>query len=225
MNDIDKLVEENLPLAIHVCRRMTRRMSEADFDEAMSDAMLGLLLAAKGFDPDRGFSFATYAHRAIRTNILKGLQSRGRASVRGRFRDAVKYEANFGGEAVTFVPITQAGDAFDPESVVIAREESERLTRLIESTASMDPRIAYILTARRSDRRTLEAIAKNLKLSKVRVQQLYKTGLDYLREKLNVGEPQTRTSASKSSVHKRRKGRRALSGPAGSRHCALPQTG
>lgn len=47
-----------------------------DADALESDAMLGLVQAARTFDPDRGVSFATYANRRIRGAMLDGLRER-----------------------------------------------------------------------------------------------------------------------------------------------------
>ena len=45
-----KLVEENIPLALHVAKRWTERTG-MDMDDTVSAAEYGLVKAARGFDP------------------------------------------------------------------------------------------------------------------------------------------------------------------------------
>ena len=58
-----KLTEEHLPLAKKIAARLARRYRWINRDELTSYANLGLALAAKSFNPDRGVPFACYAMR------------------------------------------------------------------------------------------------------------------------------------------------------------------
>jgi len=60
-------------LAFRLARTLPRFV---DADALESDAMLGLVQAARTFDPDRGASFATYACVRIRGAMLDGLRER-----------------------------------------------------------------------------------------------------------------------------------------------------
>jgi len=62
-------------------RSLAQRFSQAlpshvDPDALESDAMLGLLMAARSFDPTRGVAFATYATPRINGAMLDGLRER-----------------------------------------------------------------------------------------------------------------------------------------------------
>lgn len=73
----DQLVESHLGFARALARRLSRTLvSHADQEALESDAMLGLLLAARCFDRDRGAAFATYAARRIWGAMIDGLRQR-----------------------------------------------------------------------------------------------------------------------------------------------------
>lgn len=61
--DLDVLVERYRPLARSMASRFTR--SPADLDDLCQVAYLGLVKALQRFEPDRGFSFTTYAWSTI----------------------------------------------------------------------------------------------------------------------------------------------------------------
>src|SRR5438128_2384625 len=62
---------EHLGLPYEVVNRWLRRYPHYRYceDDALSVANLGLMKAAHGFDPARGYKFSTYAFRAILTNL------------------------------------------------------------------------------------------------------------------------------------------------------------
>ncbi len=59
-----KFVELHIPLARHLSRRLDHWFA-MDPDDAEQTATIGLLQAARRFDPDRGFQFSTYARHWI----------------------------------------------------------------------------------------------------------------------------------------------------------------
>lgn len=77
------LAERHVPLA----RALAARAATAwnlPRDDTLSDALYGLTLAARRFDPAHGAQFSSYAHECIRGAIKHGI--RDRAGFR-RFRD------------------------------------------------------------------------------------------------------------------------------------------
>lgn len=54
---------------------VVRRISIADYDLLLDAGTLGLLKAARGFRPERGYKFSTYATSAIRRNIMISIMS------------------------------------------------------------------------------------------------------------------------------------------------------
>jgi RNA polymerase sigma factor (sigma-70 family) len=71
------LVEDHVGFARALARRLGGLLpGHADREALESDAMYGLLLAARSFDPARGATFATYASRRIHGAMLDGLRER-----------------------------------------------------------------------------------------------------------------------------------------------------
>lgn len=71
----ERLVIEHAGLAQHFARRRSSRAPES-YDEVLSDAYLGLTMAARSFDGDKGASFATYAARKIKGYMADGRRER-----------------------------------------------------------------------------------------------------------------------------------------------------
>ncbi len=69
---IEKLVTANLRFVIHVAKGFRNQgLSMADL---INEGNLGLMTAARKFEPEKGFKFITYAVWWIRQNILKALE-------------------------------------------------------------------------------------------------------------------------------------------------------
>lgn len=83
-----KLVEKNIPLALHIAKRWAERTG-IDRDDAISAAEYGLVKAARGFNPDRG-RFSTYAGRIMENEIRMELRKRKRRSRELYFEDPIK---------------------------------------------------------------------------------------------------------------------------------------
>ena len=59
MENREKLIEENLGL-VHACANKFRGRG-TEYDDLFQAGCVGLIKAADGFDPSRGFAFSTYA--------------------------------------------------------------------------------------------------------------------------------------------------------------------
>lgn len=73
------LVEDNLGLVRMVVRKYAR--SGRPSDELVSDGTLGLIRAAKNFDPGRAVKFSTYAVRCIECEVFRGMEKSGSCGV------------------------------------------------------------------------------------------------------------------------------------------------
>lgn len=72
----ERTVEENMPLVQHIVARMTRSFpSTCSRDDLVQAGALGLIEAARRFEPDRGVTFSTYAGRRIEGAVLDALRS------------------------------------------------------------------------------------------------------------------------------------------------------
>lgn len=74
----DALVEQYFPYATSIASKMARTMpADVDFDEVLCNARLGLLEAAKRYDPKYGVEFRTFAYYRIKGAIFDGLRKTG----------------------------------------------------------------------------------------------------------------------------------------------------
>jgi RNA polymerase sigma factor (sigma-70 family) len=73
-NDVRKLVNDNRTLVEWTVNRYLDRhaVSGAERDDLVSWGLLGLLSAARAFDPGRGLRFSTLATLAIERSIMRG---------------------------------------------------------------------------------------------------------------------------------------------------------
>jgi RNA polymerase sigma factor for flagellar operon FliA len=85
----DRWIMQYLPLVRHVVGKVTASLSHVpDVDDLISAGTLGLVKAAKAFDPSRDSEFKTYAYIRIRGAVLDELRRRSFApsSVHGDVR-------------------------------------------------------------------------------------------------------------------------------------------
>ena len=76
--DRDGLVVQYLPYASSIANKVAQSLSnDADIEEIISNARLGLLEAAKRFDPKYNVDFKTFAYYRIRGAIYDGLRKTG----------------------------------------------------------------------------------------------------------------------------------------------------
>ena len=72
---IDKMVTDYLPLVRHIVGRLpVQPPAFMDGDDLMSVGVMGLINAAKSYDPSMGASFKTYAYTNIKGSILDELR-------------------------------------------------------------------------------------------------------------------------------------------------------
>ncbi len=74
---LDRLVRATAPLVVSVARRYRHRGVE--LEDLVQEGNVGLVRAARSFDPDRGVRFTTYAVWCIRREIAAALRGQGRA--------------------------------------------------------------------------------------------------------------------------------------------------
>lgn len=115
----EELVRQHVPLVHHLVMAMRNRVpSHVNADDLTSAAMVGLLRAARAFDPDHGVPFPAYATTRIRGAILDDLRSLDWASrgVRARARSLQATADELGTSVLSAA-----------ESAGLSREEGERI--------------------------------------------------------------------------------------------------
>ena len=125
----DELVKRFLPLVRYVASRMSVRFPTGlDFDDILSFGVLGLLDAAERFEPERGFSFQTFAVPRIRGAILDELRRFDWISRSGREK-LQKFER-------TLEDITKSGGCKDDSAVMQAMDMDEKSYKELLDIAS-----------------------------------------------------------------------------------------
>jgi RNA polymerase sigma factor (sigma-70 family) len=168
----NRLVTENQGLAGMGAKIYGR--SVADFDERLSIANMGLLRAARRFDPTRGFKFSTFALRCIQSSFRREW-TRGQS---GRAKIARNTISIFSGEENS-----SHGDVFGlvapPDSngptADFRRAMKKVLSRLTEPER-------FVLRARFFEGLTLEECGRARGLSNERIRQIEKQALISARE-------------------------------------------
>ncbi len=74
----NQIIEQYLPYASSIASRVMQTLSSSvDFDDVMCNARLGLLEAARKFDPTLNIDFKTFAYYRIKGAIYDGLRKTG----------------------------------------------------------------------------------------------------------------------------------------------------
>lgn len=74
----DALISQYLPYATSIAKKVAQMLSnDADIEEIISNARLGLLEAAKRFDPKFNVDFKTFAYYRVKGAIYDGLRKTG----------------------------------------------------------------------------------------------------------------------------------------------------
>src|SRR5215470_4950280 len=78
LSNRDSLIEQYLPYATSIANKVAQTLSnDADIEEIICNARLGLLEAAKRFDPKYNVDFKTFAYYRIKGAIYDGLRKTG----------------------------------------------------------------------------------------------------------------------------------------------------
>jgi RNA polymerase sigma factor (sigma-70 family) len=145
------LVRQNEPLVHWVLQRSSS--APLSYDEALQSGRIGLWRALLRFDPERGFTFCTYAVVAIRRHIQR--------------------ENQLGQRAQRPLP----GVPGEPPAELLEEVQRRILLRAVPPwLAHLPPRLAYAIKAyyglTNAPPQTQRAIARTLGVTRQRVQQL-----------------------------------------------------
>lgn len=175
----NRLVEDHLGFARVMVRRLGNTLPpHVDMEALESDAMFGLLLAARSFDPARGVAFTTYAAKRIHGAMLDGLRERQGCGRNQRppvvMSLAMPMRDNDGREVTLGDLLTT-----DDEPIGAALERKEEVDRLLRRVASGSRRLVreYYLGGL-----PLNQIGRRHGMSPSRVSQLIKSARGRMRE-------------------------------------------
>ncbi len=204
-------VDVYLPLVGAIAKAVSRRLPNVvEFNDLISDGVIGLMEALRKYDPSRGVAFSAYAGHRIRGAMIDGLRRRDplprtlrraqkfgwparahaaetraagylvRSDSRGRNREAGIQFLELD-EALT-VP---ADEADGPEALAVEADLRRQVWRGLEA---LPPRDREVLVLRFIDQLPLREVAARLSLSITRIVEIQTRGLVRLR-RFFAGEP------------------------------------
>ena len=201
----DELIESHIALVGHVVREtMVRIPAHVNRDDLTSAGMTALVLAARGFDAERGVPFARYAATRIRGAILDELRSIDWASrsVRRRARDLEETRNRLSGALGRVPSDAEVATALGltPEEIAANEEDIARAQVLsldgspenpyAETLASTTPSPEAMIEHRERLTYMVEAVAELPERLRVVVQEYFlgERPMAEIAEKLGVSE-------------------------------------
>jgi len=165
-SDADKLVRQSL----HIPRREARRWLHVPIEQEdlVADGALGLVRAAKRFDPRRGIPFSAFALLYVRGAILETIRSRTRRNVLadGAFAQVVSIDETHDDGELAREPVDPKPS---PAEMVVHYDQ----LRLI---AGIPAKERYVLLRTQVDGAPAEEVADELGVSVDRVYALASNG-------------------------------------------------
>lgn len=189
----ERLVKANLRFAIKMAGKYKKYAGPGlDMEDLIQAANIGLMTAARKFDPDKGARFITYASFWVKNSLDNEIFLSGR-SVRipksrkelffnGEF-NAASIDASFGEkDGETLANMIEGLGISNPESEAVESDSREILRREVGRLPDSERRVIvsrYGLDG--SKPKTLAEIGKILKLSRERIRQIEACALGRLK--------------------------------------------
>ncbi len=200
MQTAEALIEDHTKMVHHLARRLRRELSlRGEIDDLVAFGYGGLLEARERFDESRGVQFQTFAYYRVRGAMLDGVRKMAqlprRAHERVREQESVsptampqpgptQLERVF---ARVSAGLTAAGPCHgalvgdSPEDFILRQESVERL---LQALSGLSHRERSIVRGYYFEGRTLDAIAKELGISKSWASRIHTGALRTLRHAL-----------------------------------------
>lgn len=166
MNQVDKLIKDNIKLVYYVIHRLGLKVN----DDLVSEGRLALVIAAKGYSPDKGVKFSTYATKTIRGYILTYVNRR--KPIIKPLRDGSKYIQ---------APMVDVEDDILWEMVGTDEKTMESQVFVDDFIKSLNKREQIVVNGLLDDKTQAE-IGKELSISQVQVYRI----INVIRGKLRL---------------------------------------
>lgn len=185
---ISRMVESNLRFVVSFAKRY--RGLGVSFLDLIHEGNLGLIEAAKRFDPTRNVKFITYAVWWIRESMMHALSDQTRAfsfppklfAVLGTGADDVSLNDPVTADGSRHVADTLAQDQAPIEDEMIHQADIDELTSALGELDGKEREIVRLRFGLEDDEpRTLQEIGDRLHLSRERVRQIESRAKDKLR--------------------------------------------
>jgi RNA polymerase sigma factor for flagellar operon FliA len=179
-----------------LANRLRRELSlRGDLDDLIAFGFGGLLEARHRFDPAMGVRFQTFAYHRVRGAMLDGVRKMAelprRAHERLRTGTAPTAAPTALDKAFTRISAGLTGAAplqgrFGEESPEAALIKSEGISRLLAALAGLSSRQRAIIQGFYFEGRSIDAVARELGISKSWASRLHTHGLQQLRDALEA---------------------------------------
>jgi len=180
-----------------LANRLRRELSlRGDLDDLIAFGFGGLLEARHRFDPARGVRFQTFAYHRVRGAMLDGVRKMSQLPRRAheRFQAAAettptaaptaldKAFTRMGALSTATVLQGRFGNE-SPEAVLL---KNESITRLLQALPSLSPRQRVLVRGFYFEGRSIDAMARELGISKSWASRLHTNALRELRDALDA---------------------------------------
>jgi RNA polymerase sigma factor for flagellar operon FliA len=181
-----------------LANRLRRELSlRGDLDDLIAFGFGGLLEAQHRFDPSRGVRFQTFAYHRVRGAMLDGVRKMSQLPRRAheRFQAAAETTPTAAptalDKAFTRMGALSTATVFQgrfgnesPEAVLL---KNESITRLLQALPSLSPRQRVLVRGFYFEGRSIDAMARELGISKSWASRLHTNALRELRDALDTG--------------------------------------
>jgi RNA polymerase sigma factor (sigma-70 family) len=180
--EIGRLVDENRSLVEWSVNRYLARhvVGGAERDDLVSWGLLGLVSAARAFDPDRGFRFSTLAALAIERSIARGAMRVSSQQARTLSLDEAVHET--GGSD----PETRWVEMIRDEAAENQMVRAENLTLLAHAMVRLRPQQQMLIREHFFNGHSLADLAREWGTSRQAVAGQLRRALRSLRRKLEL---------------------------------------
>jgi len=180
-----------------LANRLRRELSlRGDLDDLIAFGFGGLLEAQHRFDPSRGVRFQTFAYHRVRGAMLDGVRKMSQLPRRAheRFQAAAETTPTAAPTALdkAFTRMTALSTAtvlqgrFGNESPEAVLLKNESITRLLQALPSLSPRQRVLVRGFYFEGRSIDAMARELGISKSWASRLHTNALRELRDALDA---------------------------------------
>ncbi len=182
-----------------LAHRLRRELSlRGDLEDLIAFGFGGLLEARHRFDPGRGVRFQAFAYHRVRGAMLDGVRKMSQLSRRAHERlqaDAetiltaapTDLDRAFTRMSGSLSTATVLQGRFGNESPEAALLKSESVTRLLGALTALPPRQRVLVRGFYFEGRSIDAMARELGISKSWASRLHTSALQELREALERG--------------------------------------
>lgn len=171
-------------LVWYVVNRLKPRLPHSVSEEELHSAgMVGLLKAARSYDPSRGAEFKTYAYHRIRGAMLDELRSLDflPRSLREKAREKGEQAP-----AVVGLPTDEDGsDSLEVQAMISGAIENQELAEALQiAIRSLPDKMRVVMHLYYNEGRRMREIGEQLNLTESRVSQIHSAAVARLRRDL-----------------------------------------